>query len=65
MSGAQSRVNIFGGGEYTEVGKIATDYRPVRVPEVSLEEVLLVGTVGARALALVPTFPPVLGGKEW
>ena len=39
-----SEVNIFGGGEYTEVGKIATDYRPVRVPEVSLVEVLLVGT---------------------
>ena len=28
-----SEVNIFGGGEYTEVGKVAIDYRPVRVPE--------------------------------
>ena len=46
-------------GEYTEVGKIATDYR------VSLVEVLLVGTVGARALALVTTFPSVPGGKRF
>ena len=51
-------------GQYTEVCKVATDCRPAWFPK-QVIEVLLVGTVVARAIAQVATVPSVPGGKRF